>query len=114
MGFFGKRINWITECITMTSFKIIVIGNTRKTFNRNEVSAGRPNISIHFDNLLRYLGLYICFMSTRAKYGICIKLTKDNPNIPYLMFVDDRIIFGSTIKKAASMSNISWTSTVKF
>lgn len=38
-------------------------------------------------------------MSTQAGSNICIKLVKDSHNIPYLMSLDDCIIFCKTTKK---------------
>lgn len=40
-------------------------------------------------------------MSTLTKFNIDIKLTKDNQNIPHLLFVDDCIMFCRVIKKIA-------------
>lgn len=56
-------------------------------------------ISLH--TLIIYLGRYIHFISTKNNPRVG-KSTKDNPKGPYLIFVDDCLIFYRAIKQAAS------------
>lgn len=39
------------------------------------------------------------FASMQPKFDISIKLNKECPNVPYLMFADDSIIFGRATKR---------------
>lgn len=45
-------------------------------------------------------------MSMQNQYAIGIKLTKDSPNIHYLIFVNNLIIFCKATKKAAKVKHI--------
>lgn len=63
----------------------------------------------------KYLGRYIRFLSTQTKSCIDIRLTKDKPLIPHLMFVDDCTIFWWwQLHKLQEMSNTSWITTIKY
>lgn len=48
-----------------------------------------------------YLGCYLHFMSNIPKSGLGIKVAKEAPKIPYVMFADDCIIFCKATKKVA-------------
>lgn len=52
-----------------------------------------------------YLGHHILFMSTQTRSGISIKLTKDSPNIHFLMFADDCIYFAMRLKEPQKLSH---------
>lgn len=50
-----------------------------------------------------YLGRYIHYRATIPKTHMGIKVAKQGPKIPFLMFADDCIIFCKTSKMAARL-----------
>lgn len=83
LGFFDRWINWLIQCTTITSFKIIANGKTRNSF--------QPERNIRQGDTLYTYIFMICavcfrtiysFMSTQVKSGIGFKVTKHKPNIP--------------------------------
>lgn len=77
-------------------------------FNLNEEFVRTTQSLIIFITCIEYLGRYMHFMLTQARYGIGIKLNEDCPNIPYLMFAYDCLIFCRVSKKAAKDVGYSW------
>lgn len=61
---------------------------------------GNPISPYIFIICIEHLDRYIHFMSTQRNFGIGIKLTKDFPNISYIIFADDCLFFYRTTKKA--------------
>lgn len=56
---------------------------------------------------IEYRSRYIHFMSQQKKSGIIIKLNKDCPNIPYVMFANYLLIFIGLLKLRPIMSKYS-------
>lgn len=101
LGFSDRWVNWIINCITTTSFKLNINGRTGNSVQPEQgTRLGDPLSPYIFIICVEYLGRYIRFLSTQARCGICIKLTRNSPGIPYLIFVDDYIIFFEATKHA--------------
>lgn len=75
LGFNNNWINWIMQCISTTSFDILVNGNHSKIIIlERRIRQGDP-ISLHF-------------ALTQPRSDIKIKLNRDCPFILYFMFAD--------------------------
>lgn len=102
LSFSNRWSNWLVQCVTILSFRVIVNGKTWYSFNPErgirQVDSLSPYIFIVY---AEYLGWYIHFVSNQRKSGIDIKLNKDSLTIPYLMFVDIRIISCRASRRAA-------------
>lgn len=70
-------------------------------YPEQDIRQGDPLSSSIFIISVEYLHRYIHFATTCPKSNIGIKLNKDCPNILYLMFVDDCLIFCRAIRKVA-------------
>lgn len=80
-------------CLNTTTFSMIVQGKLGNNFQDiRTFLLSMPNIKA---------GIF--FMSNRERLGIDINLTKDSPNIPYLMFAHDCLIFCRANKQAARL-----------
>lgn len=71
-------------------------------------------MAMYFIICAENLGSYVNFMSTQKGCDTFSKLTKDIPNVSYLMFTDDRIIFYGQLNKPKEMLNTSWIIIVKY
>lgn len=86
-------INWMMQCIMTSSFRVIINGRTGYSF--------KPKRGIKQEDPLSYISSNICKISRTLysfhvharKVRCSIKLNKYGPNIPYLVFADDCIIF---------------------
>lgn len=79
--FCEKWINRIIQWITTITFTMLVNEKSGNMFHTEpSIRQGNPISPYFFIIYMEYLGWYIHFMWS----GIEIKLTKDNPNIPYL------------------------------
>lgn len=56
---------------------------------------------IFFIVCAEYLGQLVIYLANQRKTGVGIKISKDDPNISYLMFANDCIIFCRSTKKTA-------------
>lgn len=87
------------HCISTASFSILVNGQHSKTIYHERVIRQDDPVSHHiFIICPEYLSQLIHFASTQPYIGIMLK--KDYPNIQFLIFADDCIIFCRTTKQA--------------
>lgn len=96
--------NWIIQCITTTSFHVMINGNVGTLFTpEGGIREGDPLSPYIFIVCVEYLERLINYLVNQIKSGIGTKIDKDSHNIPYLMFADDCFIFCRVTKKAARM-----------
>lgn len=94
LSFSNQWIDWIWQCITKTTFiGVIVYGKKETRFiTERGIRQGDSFLPIFLLLCAKYLGRYIHFMAIQKISCIDIRLKKDTPKIPYLMFADDFII----------------------
>ena len=100
MGFEGKWMEWIKECISFVFYNIIVNGkHSRTSFPSRGIRQGDP--------LSPYLFLFVIDVLSRminksieSRSLISIKLGKDCPVLSHLLFVGDSLFFLSANKES--------------
>lgn len=92
--------------ITTTTFTMLVNGRMGIPFHLVRGFIKVTNTTITFYYLCKIFGTFIHFMSTNKKSGIGINVTRDtHPDIPYLVFVNDRSVFCRETKRIARIIN---------
>lgn len=92
------------QCIATMSCHLMVSGKVGIPFTpEREIRRGDLLSPYNFMICVEYLGILINYLANQKKFGIGIKIGKDSPSIPYLMFIDDCVIFCSITKKEATM-----------
>lgn len=101
LSFCNRWINQIMQCMTTTIIRVVINGKTGNTIHLERIRQGDLIFQYMLTACIEYHRLCIHFTSTQPKSDTGIKLNKDCPNIPCLMFANNCIVFHKATKKAA-------------
>lgn len=96
--------------MTRNFFFVLVNRIPDDPFKLETERSDKKNPYLHWIICAEYLSVYIHFMTNVPKSGIGINVTKDGSKIPYLMFVDDCLIFYKTNKTTVQIVAERWES----
>lgn len=87
------------ECITTSALTMLVNDKCDVAFHLERRIRWGDLISLYVFIICSNILIDIHFMSTREKFEIGTKITKDSLNISYLMFLDDSLVFCKATKR---------------
>ena len=94
LGFHQKWINWVMNCITTSTFSVLVNNSPGSCFGPSRgIRQGDPLAPYIFVLAMEYLARTLHRECDCNNSKIGIKLTPGGTPIPFLSFADDTIIF---------------------
>ena len=105
LGFHTKWNEWVMECITRVSYSLLINDNLEGKLSHQDVLDKEVLYLLMYLFCVEFFGRELLIHSKNPKNHMGIQTHRNGHKIPFLMFVDDCIIFTKASQKASSNIN---------